>query len=237
MQDYTEQNQVLDLWSSVSEASRRYSTATGESDLASLEESYGANLTRMRQYREQASMSFQQAETWSEQAARVRSDAQAIDRELGQPFFAWLSQREGADGRPIGVGGAMRLASPQTPEGAEELRQHAASFISERFPEPPHRQGRKAVARRLREDGAGGRRGLARIHGAGARSAPDRGKAACAQIHLTVRHTGQHLRHQRNHQHRQHRRQDRRRQHQRQRRHRRRRHRLRARPSTAVAPP
>ena len=136
MQDYSEQHQVLDLWSSVSEASRRYSTATGESDMASLEESYGANLSRMRQYREQASMSYQSAETWSEQAARVRTDAQAIDRELGQPFFAWLSQREGTDGRPIGVGGAMRLASPQTPEGAEELRQHAASFISERFPEP-----------------------------------------------------------------------------------------------------
>ena len=87
MQDYAEQNQVLDLWSSVSEASRRYSTATGESDMASLEESYGANLSRMRQYRENATLSYQSAETWSEQAARVRSDAQAIDRELGQPFF------------------------------------------------------------------------------------------------------------------------------------------------------
>ena len=127
---------MLDLWSSVSEASRRHSTATGESDMTSLEESYGANLSRMHQYRENASLNHQQAQTWSEQAARVRTDAQAIDRELGQPFFNWLSTREGADSRPIGVDGAMRLASPQTPEDAEELRQHAASFIAERFSGP-----------------------------------------------------------------------------------------------------
>ena len=66
----------------------------------------------------------------------MRAEAQAIDRDLGQPFFAWLSEREGADGRPIGVGGALRLASPQTPEDAEELRGHAANFIAERFPQP-----------------------------------------------------------------------------------------------------
>ena len=30
----------------------------------------------------------------------------------------------------------MRLASPQTPEDAEELRQHAAAFVAERFPAP-----------------------------------------------------------------------------------------------------
>ena len=46
-----------------------------------------------------------------------------------------------------------------------------------------------------------------------------------AQIHLTVRHTGQHLRRQRNDQHRQHRRQQHPRHHRPQRRHRRRRHR------------
>ncbi len=45
MTDYAEQNQVLDLWSRVAEASRRYSTASGESELKSLEESFGANLT------------------------------------------------------------------------------------------------------------------------------------------------------------------------------------------------
>ena len=136
MRDYAESHQVLDLWSRVSDASRRYSTATGESDLASLEESYGANLTRMRRFNEQASLSYQDSESWSEQAAQVRAEARAIDRELGQPFFAWLTEREGADGRPVGVGGALRLASPQTPEDAEELRGHAADFIAERFPQP-----------------------------------------------------------------------------------------------------
>ena len=66
----------------------------------------------------------------------MRSDAQAIERELGQPFFAWLSERPGSDGRAIGAAGAMRIASPQTPEDAEALREHAAAFIAERFPAP-----------------------------------------------------------------------------------------------------
>ena len=90
----------------------------------------------MRRFDERASLSYQDSESWSEQAASVRAEAQAIDRELGQPFFAWLTEREGADGRTIGIGGAIRLASPQTPEDAEELRHHAANFIAERFPSP-----------------------------------------------------------------------------------------------------
>ena len=134
--DYAESHQVTDLWSGVSEASRRYSTATGESEAAALEESLSANLTRMRSFRENASLARQESESWSEQAAQVRSDAQAIERDLAQPFFAWLSEREGSDGRPIGAAGAMRLASPQTPEDAEALREHAAAFIAERFPAP-----------------------------------------------------------------------------------------------------
>ena len=136
MQDYAEQHQVTDLWSQVSEASRRYSSATGESELASLDESFGANLTRMQRYEDRASASFQTAENWSAQASQVRSEAQSIDRELGQPFFAWLSERPGGDGRPIGVGGALRLATPQTPEEAETLREYAAEFVSERLPSP-----------------------------------------------------------------------------------------------------
>ena len=136
MKDYAEQHQVSELFSSVSEASRRYSTATGESELASLDESLGANLTRMRRFEERASLSRSESESWTEQAAEVRADARAIDRELGQPFFAWLAERPGTDGRPIGAAGAMRLASPQTPEDAEELRGHAANFIAERFPAP-----------------------------------------------------------------------------------------------------
>ena len=41
MTDYAEQQSVLDVWSRVAEASRRYSTASGESELRSLEESFG----------------------------------------------------------------------------------------------------------------------------------------------------------------------------------------------------
>ena len=137
LQDYAEEHRVMDLWSSVSEASRRYSTATGESEMASLEDSFGANLTRMRRFEDRASASFQTAESFSAQAAQVRAEAQAIDRELGQPFFAWLTEREGTDGRPIGVGGALRLATPQTPEEAETLREHAAAFVAGHYADRP----------------------------------------------------------------------------------------------------
>ena len=136
VKDYDESHQVTEIWSGVSDASRRYSTQTGDSESASLNESVSANLTRMRRFDERASLARQESESWSEQAAQVRTDAQAIERELGQPFFAWLSERQGADGRPIGAAGAMRIASPQTPEDSEALRGHAAAFIAERFPAP-----------------------------------------------------------------------------------------------------
>ena len=136
MREYDRQHGVTELWSSVSEASRRYSAATGESEAAALEESLNANLTRMRSFREQASLARQESEMWTEQEAQVRSDAQAIDRDLSQPFFAWLSEREGADGRPIGAAGASSLISVQTAEDAETLREHAARFIAEKFPAP-----------------------------------------------------------------------------------------------------
>ena len=136
VKDYAESHQVTGLWSSVSEASRRYTTATGESEAASLDESLSANLTRMRTFQERASLARQESETWSEQAAQVRSDAQAIERELGQPFFAWLTEQPGSDGRAIGAAGAMRIASPQTAEDAEQLREYAAAFIAEKFPAP-----------------------------------------------------------------------------------------------------
>ncbi|MCY3597769.1 MAG: conjugal transfer protein TraG N-terminal domain-containing protein [Rhodospirillales bacterium] len=136
MQEYDRQHGVTDLWSRVQEASRRYSTSTGDSELSSLEESLGANLTRMQRFEDRAALSYGESEQWSEQAAAVRSDARSIERELGQPFFVWLSGREGTGGRPIGAGGAMRLASPQTPEDAEAPREHAAAFIAERFPAP-----------------------------------------------------------------------------------------------------
>ena len=136
IQEYDRQHGVTELWSKVSEASPRHSTQTGMSEMASLDESLSANLTRMQRFEERASLSKQESETWSEQAAQVRSDAQAIGRELGQPFFAWLSGREGADGRPIGAAGAARIASPQTAEDSEQLREYAAAFIAEKFPAP-----------------------------------------------------------------------------------------------------
>ena len=136
VRDYAEQHQVLDLWSRVSDASRRYSTATGESEAASLEESLAANLTRMRSFQERASVAHRESESWSEQEAQARSEARAIDRDLGQAFFVWLAGRHGSDGRPIGEAGATRLAEVRTPEDVEVLNGYATSFVAERYPAP-----------------------------------------------------------------------------------------------------
>ena len=136
VKEYDRQHGVTETWSQVAEASRRYSTQTGDSEMASLDESLSANLTRMRSFQERASLARQESESWSEQAAQVRSDAQAIERELGQPFFAWLSEQQGTDGRAIGAAGAMRIASPQTAEDSEQLREYAAQFIAEKYPAP-----------------------------------------------------------------------------------------------------
>ena len=53
----------------------------------------------MERFEDRAALSYGESEQWSEQAAAVRSDAQAIERDLSQPFFAWLAEREGS-GRP-----------------------------------------------------------------------------------------------------------------------------------------
>ena len=136
MKEYDRQHGVTETWSQVAEASRRYSTQTGDSEHASLDESLSANLTRMRTFQERASYARQESEMWSEQAAQVSTDAQAIGRDLSQPFFAWLSEQRGTDGRAIGAPGAMRIALPQTAEDAEQLREYAAAFIAEKFPAP-----------------------------------------------------------------------------------------------------
>ena len=136
VKDYAESHQVLDLWSRVMDASRRYSASTGESEAASLDESLSANLTRMRSFQERASMARTESESWSEQAARTDSEARAIDRDLGQVFFTWLAGRPGSDGRPIGEAGALRLGEVQTPEDAETLHRYAAAFVAERYPAP-----------------------------------------------------------------------------------------------------
>ena len=136
IKEYDRQHGVTETWSQVADASKRYSTQTGDSEMAGMDESLSANLTRMRSFQERASLSRQESESWSEQAAQVRSDAQAIGRDLGQPFFAWLSERKGTDGRALGAAGAMRIASPQTAEDSEQLREHAAAFITEKYPAP-----------------------------------------------------------------------------------------------------
>ena len=185
MREYDRQHGVTETWSQVAEASRRYSTQTGDSELASLDESLSANLTRMRSFQERTSLARQESESWSEQAAQVRSDARAIGRELGQPFFAWLSEREGADGRALGAAGAMRIASPQTAEDAETLREHAAAFIAEKFPAPagpdPAAVGGAAEYGAARETLAESYAGeTAAAHGGWSEGVKDRARAAGA---------------------------------------------------------
>ena len=136
LREYAESEQVLELWSRTLEASRRHAAQTGESGHAGLEESLSANLTDLRRFEERAARALEESRSWSEQASLARSEAQAVDRALGQPFFAWLAGREDAAGRPLGVAGAARLASPQTPEEAETLRQYAAAFVEEAFAPP-----------------------------------------------------------------------------------------------------
>jgi len=115
----------------------------------------------MHRFSEQEAASRREAESWSSQAAEVRGNSRSVESELGQPFFEWLSARQGADGREIGAAGAMRLASPRSAEDAEVLRTHAAAFIAERFPagggpEPaPGRSGYEQAREGLRETGAG----------------------------------------------------------------------------------
>ena len=123
--EHDRQHGVTETWSQVADASRRYSTQTGDSEMASLDESLSANLSRMRSFQERASLSLQVSESWSAQAAQLGSDVQAIERELGQPFFAWLSERKGTDGHTLGAVGAMRIALPQTAEDSEQLRECA----------------------------------------------------------------------------------------------------------------
>ena len=187
MQEYDRQHGVTETWAKVAEASRRHSTQTGESEHASLDESLSANLTRMRSFQERASLARQESETWSDQAAQVRSDAQAIGRELGQPFFAWLSEREGADGRAIGAAGAMRDRLAPDRGGrrgaAGSTRRRSSPRSSPRRPDPIRRRSaaRRNTARaratlrgRLHPRD---RRGLRGLVGRGARPGLCRGRA------------------------------------------------------------
>ena len=116
---------VTDLWSRVQEASRRYSTSTGDSELASLEESLGANLTRMRRYEDRAALSYTESEQWSEQAAAVRSDAQAIEARAGAAVLR-VARRTRGHGRKAdrrGQGHAARVApDPGGRRGAARTR-------------------------------------------------------------------------------------------------------------------
>ena len=136
IKEYDRQHGVTETWAQVADASRRYSTSTGDSELASLDESLSANLTRMRSSQERASLARQEAESWSEMSSQAGSDVQAVERDLSQPFFAWLQERPGMDGRPLGAAGALRLVEPKTVEDAEQLREYADAFVAEKFPAP-----------------------------------------------------------------------------------------------------
>ena len=136
IKEYDRQHGVTETWGKVAEASRRYSTGTGESELASLDESLSANLTRMRSFQERASLARQEAESWSEMSSQAGSDVRAVERDLSQPFFAWLRERPGTDGRPLGAAGALRLVEPKTVEDTEQLREYADAFVAEKFPAP-----------------------------------------------------------------------------------------------------
>ena len=70
IKEYDRQHGVTETWSQVADASRRYSTQTGDSEMASHDESLSANLTRMRTFQERASLARQESESWSEQAPR-----------------------------------------------------------------------------------------------------------------------------------------------------------------------
>ena len=183
VKEYDRQHGVTETWGRVSEASRRYSTQTGDGEMAGLDESLSANLTRMRSFHERASLARQESESWSEQAAQVRSDAQAVERELGQPFFAWLSEQPGTDGRALGAAGAMRIASPQTAEDSEQLREYAARFIAEKYPAPAGPDPASVGGAAAYEAGAGNLRGAHAAETAAAHAAAAatvRGRAASA---------------------------------------------------------
>ena len=138
MQEYDHQHGVTDLWSRAQEASRRYSTSTGDSELASLEESLGANLTRMQRFEDRAALSYGESEQWSEQAAAVRSPMPSrSSASLASPSSPGLPGGKAPTAGRSGRAGPCGLASPQTAEDAEALREHAAAFIAERFPAPP----------------------------------------------------------------------------------------------------
>ena len=116
IKDYDRQHGVTESWSQVSEASRRYSTQTGDRELASLDESLSANLTRMRTFQERASLARQESESWSEQAAQVTSDAQAIGRDLS-PALLRLAVGAGGIGRARDRGGRGHAHRPAADGG------------------------------------------------------------------------------------------------------------------------
>ena len=112
MKDYAETHQVTDLWSRVSDASRRYSTQTGDGASASLNESLSANLTRMQRFEERASLSRQESETWSGQAAQVRR-ASAGDRARARPALLRVAVGAPGRGRTADRGCRGECASPR----------------------------------------------------------------------------------------------------------------------------
>ena len=189
IKEYDRQHGVTETWSKclgrlAPLLDRRPATARS----ASLNESVSANLTRMRRFDERASLARQESESWSEQAAQVRSDAQSIERELGQPFFAWLSERQGADGRPIGA--ARRHAHRLAPDaggcrGAARARRrvHRREVPRSRRAGPGHHRRRVGVRNAARGTLADAyTRETAAAHGGWSEGVRDRAWAAGAPI-------------------------------------------------------
>ena len=188
VKDYAESHQVLDLWSRVMDASRRYSASTGESEAASLDESLSANLTRMRSFQERASMAHTESESWSEQAARTESEARAIDRDLGTGLLRLARRAPGlrrqADrggGRAAPRRGADARGRRDAAPLRRRLRRRALPRARRTRPGGDRRPGRirrgaGGLCRSQRARGRRGPRGLARGR-AGPRS---RGRGARA---------------------------------------------------------
>ena len=124
----------------VAEASRRYSTASGESELKSLEESFGANLTRMRRYGEQEALSHREAQSWSDQAAEVRSRGQGHRPGVGPALLQVAHgprRRRRARGRRGGRHAACTAPDPGGRRGSPGARRGLHRGNGSRRPGPP----------------------------------------------------------------------------------------------------
>ena len=162
MKEYDRQHGVTELWSRVSEASRRYSTATGESEAAAWRRAStptSPGCGRSRSGPRWRGRSRRPGRSRRRRCARTRKESTATSPSPSSPGCrSGRARTAGRSARP----GRPRI-SVQTAEDAETLREHAAAFIAEKFPAPagpdPASVGGAAVyedaAGKLRESYAG----------------------------------------------------------------------------------